>query len=807
MDMHALAREIAEASIVLLKNEDELLPLSRGQSVAFFGRTQLDTIYSGNGSGATMTTDRRCILYACEEAGLLPSPSLKAWYEEQNRLEKELPKPGIDWNNAWELVHSGEMYELFGKYQSPLPEYIPDRAHLTQARADTDTALLVLGRNAGGEECDRHLEGDYLLTAPEKALVKEVCGLFDHVVLVLNVNGPIDLAWTEDYAAIRAILFVGIPGEGGAEALACVLTGEVNPSGKLAMTFACQYEDYPSAAHFSYEKERVERVCTYADYGLNAWENGSVGFDLSPVTVYAEDCFMGYRGFDSFDVEPLFPFGFGLSYTRFEMNVRGAEKLRDGVRLRIAVRNIGGRAGREVAQVYVMPYGCESARPTRELAGFAKTSLLQPGEGETLSLHIPWRALACYHEPSASWRVEQGAYVLTVGDSSRRYTPSVRIDVPKPLLMEQCENLLAIRESNRCLLDFRSVGPRPLAAVPDCPWSFTLPELACLPRQPESPTAIPTIVRAMSIEELAALCVGYGPGIPFSAFADKGAPETILDAAGKPITVNSHPTGMSGYVSPAMPGKGICSISYQDGPAGVGGIAWPTAMLMACAFDEAVWYAFGDAAGRECEERNIDVWLAPAVNLQRHPLCGRNFEYFSEDPLLTGKAACAIARGAQENHSVRVCPKHFAMNEQETFRRGSARGKVDAVDSIVTERAARELYLHPFEMLVRQAGVSFIMTSFNKINGVFAGGSVELCTRLLRDEWGFHGIVITDWGDMDTVVDGADAVAAGNDVIMPGGPPVIAQILKGFREGRLTRAQLETAVAHLLCVLRPRKAG
>ena len=227
-------------------------------------------------------------------------------------------------------------------------------------------------------------------------------------------------------------------------------------------------------------------------------------------------------------------------------------------------------------------------------------------------------------------------------------------------------------------------------------------------------------------------------------------------------------------------------------------MAWPTAMLTACSFNSDIWYQFGNAAGWECEKQQVDVWLAPAVNLHRHPLCGRNFEYFSEDPFLTGVCACRIAEGVQENHPVRVCAKHFAVNEQETYRRGSEKNNYDAVDSILPERAARELYLKPFEMLVKEAGISFVMTSFNKINSVFAGGNAELCNEILRWEWKFDGLVVTDWGDMDVVVDGADAVAAGNDIVMPGGPPVIDQILKGYECGHLSGKNLEKAVFHLL---------
>ena len=203
----------------------------------------------------------------------------------------------------------------------------------------------------------------------------------------------------------------------------------------------------------------------------------------------------------------------------------------------------------------------------------------------------------------------------------------------------------------------------------------------------------------------------------------------------------------------------------------------------------------------------VDVWLAPAINLHRHPLGGRNFEYYSEDPVLAGAMAAAVLQGLQENHNVLGCAKHFAANEQETYRRGSAKVKnglpaFDAVDSILSQRALRELYLKPFQVAVEEGGLHCLMTSFNKVNGTFAGGSKDLCTHILREEWGFDGAVVTDWGDMDIVVDGADAVAAGNDVVMPGGPPVIQQILKGLEEGRLTRQEMEAAVGHLLSMVK-----
>jgi beta-glucosidase len=298
-------------------------------------------------------------------------------------------------------------------------------------------------------------------------------------------------------------------------------------------------------------------------------------------------------------------------------------------------------------------------------------------------------------------------------------------------------------------------------------------------------------------EELAVLVNGYGPGLPFGGLGGE-YPATISDENGNEIGSCTHPTGFVGYVSPALHKYGIPSVHYKDGPAGVQMIAWPTGMSMACTFNQKLLYEFGHACGTEAELLQVDSWLAPAINIQRSPIGGRNFEYYSEDPRHTGYCGLAITLGVEENNKVTTCPKHFALNEQETYRRGSIKKSYDALDSIVEERAAREIYLKPFEMIVRGSKVSTLMTSFNKINGTFAAGNDDLCNGILREEWGYHGIVVTDWGDMDIVVDGADAVAAGNDIIMPGGPPVINQVLQGYKEGRCSIADLRKAVSNLL---------
>ena len=854
MDRKLIARKIAEESIVLLKNDGRLLPFEEGKMVAFFGRTQIGTLYSGNGSGGANVAGCGTILVECEKCGLTTEPLLKGFYQYKSETEPVTKQDEFDWTKVSEMVNSGIMYEIFGKYRQPLEEYEVPGTLIYQAAEKTDTAVLVIGRNSGGEECDRHVTEDYYLTETEEKLVKEVCTHFANIAVILNVNGLIDLSWIGKYPEIKSLIFLGIPGEEGAAALAEILTGQVNPSGKMAVTVAEHYDDYPSAKYFSWDKEHLDQIADYETYGLSAEENGSRGFAKSPVTLYWEDIYAGYRYFDTFGKPVLYPFGFGLTYTSFEISTSGMKKTADGIEVTARVRNNGDRAGKEVVQLYLSICGQENEdgqvytieRPYQELKGFEKTSLLAPGRTETLRILIPWRELAVYDEKRAAWVIDEGAYLLRMGNSSADTFPAGKICADKTILVEQCANRLGIAECNRGKVEFltrkgqragksteQNAGQRAesneareaadihrmsgksvlhIAAEDVCGGSeglspksegvHVIRENPADREMPLSETERREKLSDLSVEELSALCVGYGPGTPFAAVGDRSDPSTIFDEAGNPLTTNSHPTGYPGYVSPAIERKGIESAFYKDGPAGIGGIAWPTEMLIACSFDRRIWRMFGKAVGEECKEQQVNVWLAPAVNLHRDPLCGRNFEYFSEDPLLTGICACEVAQGVQEQPGVIVCPKHFAANEQETFRRGNAGRKVDAVDSILTERAARELYLKPFEMLVRQAKIACIMTSFNKINGTFTGGSRDLCTYILRKEWGFEGAVVTDWGDMDVVVDGADAVAAGNDIVMPGGPPVIRQILKGYEEGRVSREEMETAAGHLLRMLR-----
>lgn len=844
----ALAKQIAAESVVLLKNENHFLPLF-DRTVAVLGRAAYRPNLGGMGSGMSfMGKEVPSITDACAAAGLSPEPSVDQFYREyfaaippENPFAKfqELAASGVD------LVASGVIYDLFGQY-SPQPEEIavPEDL-LRKAAGETDTALLVFGRSTGGEECDRHIVDDYELLDSERTLIDRVCGAFANVVLLVNTNGLTDLSWIDSYPSIRSVLFIGAGGEQGPAAVADLLTGKETPSGKLAFTIADSYDSYPTAKDFSFDKDHPENILEYKDYGLDAEANGSVGFEKSPVTVYRENLYIGYRYFDSFGKDVLWPFGFGLSYADFAVSDVKASLVtaEDAPRIRItaSIKNTSDRwAGKEVLQLYVSSPEGNLEQPYQAYKTCVKTPLIAPGETVAVAMELSVRDLASYDETRAAWILEPGDYLLRAGTSSRDTHVAAKIRVPETILCRQVRNCLSLRECNRDKIDFLSAkGISPISysgeagEVEHAPILTlrqedvkTLTTAQKVPEVPPTVTKTPTSGTAASIEpdtagktlkdvaagamsmdaflsdfsdeELMALAVGYGPGLPMAGLFGSKDPSTIQDADGNDITVNTHPTGNAGYISPAIPKRGIPSAFYKDGPASCGKIAWPTGMTLSCSFSKDLCYAFGSACAKEAEEQQVDSWLAPALNLHRNPIGGRNFEYFSEDPYVAGICGAYICRGAAETTSVTCCPKHFALNEQETYRRGSIRKSYDAADSIATERTARELYLKPFEIVLREAPVRNIMTSFNKINGTFAGGSSDLCTEILRNEFGFRGVVVTDWGDMDIVVDGADAVAAGNDVVMPGGPPVIAQIQKGFKEGRLSRAQLETAVGNLL---------
>ena len=847
----SLAKEIATEGIVMLKNDKHLLPLAKGGEVAVFGRAQLQPIIGGGGSGASYSKETTIILEELKRVGLKPVEALESFYREQvERLNTEAKKQSDSQAGFEDLVNSGLIYEIFGRYHAPEQEFdLP--SSLVEEIPQEVTAICILGRSSGGEECDRRVEEDYYLTQSEQQMIKGIAAHFTKIILVLNTNGFIDLTWMKDYPGIQSVLYLGTAGEQGAAALAELIIGEATPSGKLSATMAHSFWDYPSSPYFFTNKDQSDTIISYEQLNLSAKENGSYGFDKSPVAFYHEGIYVGYRYFDTFRKEVLFPFGFGLSYAEFGMEYLSSVLLHGELKLKVKVKNHSTRySGKEVAQLYVSANGTVSERPYQELLTYEKTKLLSPGGEEVLVLSVPITELAVYQEKTASYVIEAGEYYLRLGNSSRSTKIIGKITVPAAIVTARLHNRLTINPANQGKLEFLRApakeerqefyaGEEKEKELAPCLCSITMDTLEKLLKdeaerkerinvlateqikgQATVPLNTPVVesssepvirlcdvksgkysmeafVEQLTIRELAVLVNGYGPGLPFGGMGGR-YPATINYDDGEPIATCTHPVGAAGYVSPGMERYGIPSVFYKDGPASVGMTAWPTGMSMACTFNKQALYEFGHACATEAKLQQVDSWLAPGINLQRSPIGGRNFEYYSEDPRHTGYCGLAIAKGAEDNCTITTCPKHFALNEQETYRRGNTKKSIDALDSIIEERAAREIYLKPFEMLVKGSRVATIMTSFNKINGCFAAGNQDLCKGILREEWGYDGIVVTDWGDMDIVVDGADAVAAGNDIIMPGGPPVIKQVLKGYEEGCCSLEDLRKAASNLL---------
>lgn len=815
-----LARKLAEESIVLLKNENGCLPLDKNIKVVLLGRTQNAAVIGGGGSGASFSENTLQAVGELETSGLLLEPGMRAFYQNIAEQEKVAAANQFDFGqiDLEGLVNSGLIYELFGKYNRPAEEPMPENALWEQASEWTDTAICMIGRAAGGEECDRRVKDDYYLLESEAVLLRKAAETFAKVIVVLNVDGPIDTAWFDRFPQIQAILLVGCCGEQGMGALADLITGKAVPSGKLAYTLAKWYKDYPSAKNMSYNKDDEEGILTYESYGLSAEENGSRGFTKSPVTVYQEGIYVGYRYFDSFQKEVMYPFGYGLSYAEFCWQCIGVKINSGQIIIKVIVENKSEKfAGKEVLQLYIhAPFG-NLEQPYQVLKAVEKTKRLYPHEKQELVLTVNLQELASFSEESNAYIMEKGEYSILLGTNSSETVCVADVELDKEILVRSLHADIGVNHVNKGKINFlRQKNPRVVEKgdkiyrlhISDVDLRLDWPEYKgydfSVPAQEsmlqdvyEGHATMEQFLNQMTVKELAVLCNGYGPGLPFGGLGRK-APCTIQYEDGTDIAYGSNTNAFPGYMNPALKKYGIYSACYKDGPASVGKTAWPTGMMLSCTFNKELLYEFGNACGYEAEIQGVDSWLAPGINIIRNPIGGRVFEYFSEDPFWTGTCGVQIAKGAMENNAVTVCPKHFALNEQETYRRGNEKKNYDAVDTIVGARAAREIYLKPFEMVITEAKPRTVMTSFNKINGVFAGGNKTLCTDILRKEWGYDGVVVTDWGDMDSVVDGANAVAAGNDVVMPGGPPVIEQVLKGYDEKRVTLDEMKEAVAHLM---------
>ena len=767
----ALARRAAREGMVLLKNERGLLPLDPARPLALFGKGSFDYVKGGGGSGDVTVAYVHNLYDGLKEHGA-------ALYE---------PLCGFYRDYVAQRYAAGDQPGMMA--EPALPEEL-----LLAARNAADTAIIVLSRFSG-EGWDRSNEefidpenpwphekslpqqaaaifprGDFYRSDAETAMIESVCAAFDRVVVVLNVGGVVDVSWIKDDQRVGAALLAYQGGMEGGCAAADLLLGASNPCGKLPDTFARDIGDWPSTQ----------------------------GFTESPYHVdYIEDIYVGYRYFSTLPGaadKVCYPFGYGLSYTTFALRPVSAAALDGEIALSVKVTNTGNRSGKDVVQVYYSAPQGKLQKPTRCLAAFHKTRELAPGESETVAITFPIADMASFDDTGkvqrSAWVLEAGTYRFFVGDSGPDGTALEFVWKEKwDRVVEQLSSRLAPSHLEKRLLADGTYEPLPKAPAVDTDESVL----------PPMTTIKDALAPAASSRERYLLFKPYADGVrplmdvaegklDLDAFLDQLSDDELLHLlGGQPNTSVSNTFGMGN-----LPQYGVPTVTTADGPAGlrllpdtgVCTTAWPCATLLAAAWDADLAHAVGKAAAEEVKENNIAIWLAPAVNIHRNPLCGRNFEYWSEDPYLAGTLAGAMVRGIQSQH-VAATVKHFACNDKETNRK--------QCDSRLSERALREIYLRAFELIVRQAQPWAVMSSYNIVNGRRASESRELLTDILRDEWGFDGLVMTDWWNK---AEHYKEILAGNDVKMATGYP--ERVQAAMEKGALTRADLLTCARRVL---------
>ena len=776
LDNLKLAYEAACESIVLLKN-DGALPFSH-KKVALYGAGATMTIKGGTGSGEV--NERHCvtILEGLENRGFTVTTgkwlqSFAAYYQEAKEAYEIEKRKRI---NIFKMDDIMQM--LFDNFRLPVGPAITEE---DVAESGTDICVYVLSRQAG-EGGDRKAEkGDYLLSDEEAAHIRFCAAHYEKFVLVINCGSSMELAELEDIPGINAILYICQLGSRGGDAVADILSGAVSPSGKLSDTWAKHYDDIPFAREYSYLNGNLEK-----EY-------------------YKEGIYVGYRYFDSFGVTPAYPFGFGLSYTEFD--IRFDSLTSKGTQLTVAaeVTNTGNYPGKEVVQLYTSAPEGELCKEYQSLAAFGKTRTLAPGESQLLKLSFDMSQLASYREADNCYVLEKGDYILRLGNSSRSTQPVCIAALEKEAIVSRhtaiCPRTSSFEELSAPFISeelpelLRVTIPG--SAIQTVTYTYETPAVCDDPK-------VKAFLDTLSLEEMVEIVVGIGMfggttrftlpgsvGNTTSKFWDRGLANVALcdGPAGLRIQKRStvsekgkvKPVEMAMSVFEAFPDfvKKLMTgdpekypVLYQYAT------AFPVANALAQTWNRELLYRVGQAIAREMAEYGCTYWLAPAVNIHRNPLCGRNFEYFSEDPFLAGIMSTALTQGIQETPGCYVTVKHFACNNQEDNR--------NFVSSEVSQRALREIYLRPFEYAVRKGGAKGIMTSYNKINGVYSPNSYDLCTKALRNEWGFQGVVMTDWFSTNRgQADSAIAMEAGNDLIMPGGGSFKKAILKGVKSGKI----------------------
>ncbi len=752
-----LSRKAATEGMVLLKNKDNALPLKKGEKVALFGKATIEYIKGGGGSGDVHCPYIRNVFDGFKEkekdgktAVYMPLVDFYKDYVEKESVNVLTPEQ-ID--ARWSVVNAMEFcterddmtYDTFAAMHVKETS-VPDE--LIQSASEwADTAVFTISRFSA-EGVDRRPQGgDYYLSDIEKKLIDKLCELFKKVVIVINSGATIDCEYFAENDKVSAVLFGWQGGMEGGMAIADVLCGDVNPSGKLCDTIVKSYDCYPCKAEF--------------------WES----FKFID---YSDDIYVGYRYFETMAKDDVrYPFGFGLSYTTFDISGKVCCESEGKIVAVATVKNTGDVAGREILQLYYSAPQGKLGKPAKELAAYKKTKLLAPNESETIVMSFDVRDMASFDDlgkiAKSAYVLEKGTYEFYLGTSVRDAEKLVfTYDVSEDTVTEQLKNWCKPFKLAKRMLSDGSFEALPQGEE----------EYYYAVNEPSGAKAPDELVKFDMV----------GETITLDEFVAQFTDDELMDFVGGKSPTGVANTGCFG----GLERLDIPPVPTADGPAGLRlepktGIpttAWPCATLLACSWDPELIYEVGAAAGTEIAENNIGIWLAPALNIHRDPLCGRNFEYYSEDPIVSGKSAAAMTRGVQSAKAT-VSIKHFACNNKEANRYD--------IDARISERALREVYLKGFEIVVKESDPWTVMTSYNRINGQHTSESYELIMGILRGEWGFKGMVETDWGVKN---DPVKEVKAGNDMKMPCGYPEDLKV--AFDNGELTRADLEPCVKRIL---------
>lgn len=788
-----IARQVAAEGMVLLKN-DGALPLKE-KRIAAYGAGVRMTIKGGTGSGDVQERYSVNVESGLKNAGFeILSTRWLDRFDKQFAQEKEEWRLGIE--ERIKKYKIWEVQKMFDEviHVTPLKFPIGDKIQ-EEDLCECGTAIYVVARQAG-ESADRRREaGDFLLSDVELYNIKLLSERYKNFVLVINCGSQIDLT-ALDGVNIGAIIFMAQGGEEGGNALADILCGRVTPSGKLTDSWAYKYEDYPASDEYGILGNVLEQQ-------------------------YKEGIYVGYRYFDTFGVDVRYPFGFGLSYTKFEIATKSIDAEKSVVKLKVAVKNAGTEySGKEVVQVYLAkPQGtikCER----HTLCAFAKTKELRPNESEELTLTFDLADFAVYDERDAKYVLQSGKYGVFIGNSIKDITTVAVLNLDAEVVTEICKSVCKKRgEFNEITADIK-----------DETYSADLPVIeikaaAIATKKNEYGNLSPIIttlqtekyLKTLSDKDLIELTVGGGymgrsynvtpsvagrtsigllkRGIPNINLSDGPAglrlsPKNAYTKGGSPRYIDHVPDDWQwGWIKKfekfflAKSNKGYKVYQYMT--------AFPCATLQAQTWNIELVEKIGKAIGVEMLETGVTVWLAPGMNIHRNPLCGRNFEYYSEDPLVSGMFASAVTKGVQSHKGLGVTIKHFCCNNQEDKR--------ESMSSNVGERALREIYLKGFEIAVKTSAPKSIMTSYNKLNGVYTPNNYELCVSVLRNEWGYKGLVMTDWtATGDNKGKHELCHKCGNDLIEPGGKAVRKYLFKAYKNKQLDMNLVRVAAANVL---------